>query len=47
MSADSRASRHVLSMFKAVRGIIVIEDFPPIVEYRGVKVIGLQDVPTL
>lgn len=33
--------------FKTVRGIIVIEDFPPISEYKGVKIIGLEDVGKL
>jgi hypothetical protein len=34
-------------VFTSVRGIIVIEDFPPISEYKGVRIIGLQDVPRL
>jgi len=33
--------------FKEVKGIIVIEDYPPMEEYRGVKIIGLQDIPKI
>jgi len=35
------------SEFRTVQGVIVIEDFPPISGYKGVKIIGLQDVPSL
>jgi len=34
-------------LVKTVRGVIVIRDFPPITDYKGVKVIGLEDVPSL
>ncbi len=33
--------------FKAIYGIIVIEDFPPINEYKGVRIVGLEDVSKL
>jgi hypothetical protein len=33
--------------FKEVKGIIVIEDYPPMEEYRGVKIVGLQDIPRI
>lgn len=35
------------SEFKAVEGVIVIEDFPPISEYKGIRIIGLGDVSSL
>lgn len=35
------------NVFKVVNGLIVIEDFPPINEYKGVRIIGLQDVTKL
>jgi hypothetical protein len=47
--AKTNMSKHGFDprVFTSVRGIIVIEDFPPISEYKGVRVIGLQDVPKL
>jgi hypothetical protein len=35
------------SVFRLVKGAIVIEDFPPIDEYKGVRMIGLQDISKL
>jgi hypothetical protein len=35
------------NMFKIVRGVVVIKDFPPITEYKGVRMIGLEDVPSI
>jgi len=35
------------SVFWVVKGVIVIEDYPPIDEYKGVKMIGLQDISKL
>lgn len=35
------------NVFKTVKGVIVIEDFPPITEYEGVRIIGLEDVSSL
>jgi len=35
------------SMFRVVKGVVVIEDFPPLDEYKGVRMIGLQDIPKL
>jgi hypothetical protein len=32
------------NVFKVVKGLVVIEDFPLINEYKGVRIIGLQDV---
>lgn len=32
---------------KNVIGVIVIRDFPPITDYKGVRMIGLEDVPSL
>ncbi len=34
-------------LFKIVKGVVVIRDFPPITEYKSVRMIGLEDVPTL
>jgi hypothetical protein len=33
--------------FKTVRGVIVLEDFPPISEYKGVEIVGLEDISKL
>ncbi len=35
------------SEFTSVKGVIVIEDFPPIGDYKGIKIIGLDDVRSL
>ena len=35
------------NVFKTVKGVIVIEDFPPITEYKEIRIIGLEDVPLL
>lgn len=33
------------SEFTTVKGVIVIEDFPPIGEYKGIRMISVEDVP--
>ena len=33
--------------YRIVQGVILIEDFPPINEYKGIKIIGLGDVQSL
>jgi len=47
--AKTNMSKHGFDqkVFMSVKGIIVIEDFPPMSEYKGVRIIGLQDVPKL
>jgi hypothetical protein len=47
--AKNNMSKHGFdpNVFRTVNGIVVIEDFPPITEHKGVRIIGLQDVPKL
>jgi hypothetical protein len=35
------------TLFRAVRGVVVVEDFPPLDEYKGIRMIGLQDISNL
>ena len=35
------------NVFKTVTGVVVIKDFPPINGYKGVKMIGLNEIPSL
>jgi hypothetical protein len=35
------------TVFQVVKGVIVVEDFPPLDEYKGIRMIGLQDISKL
>jgi len=35
------------TIHRSVKGVVVIEDFPPMDQYKGIRIVGLRDVPSL